>query len=72
MVSRKQGLKQYRKVGIPRPDIFDLLALLVRFGLPFWRPSDFEGGPQIDHFFLNEKKEVQETALKKHDLMIDL
>ena len=43
--------------------------------MPFWSPFDFEGGPKIDHFGQkseqNVKKEVQETALKKHDSLID-
>ena len=36
----------------------------VRFGVPFWDPVDFEGGPKIMFsgimFGKNEKKEVQE------------
>ena len=37
--------------------------------VPFWRPLDFEGGPKSTIFEkTNEKMEVQETALKTHDL----
>ena len=55
---------------------FSILAPLGRFLIPFWIPSDFEGIPQIDHSLqndleTNEKKEVQETALKTHELLID-
>ena len=43
--------------------------------VPFWIPSDFEGVPKSTIFEQkykkNEKKEVQEPALKKHDLLID-
>ena len=44
--------------------------------VPFWIPSDFEGGPQIYYFWKNRKqitkKDVQETALKKHDLFLSI
>jgi len=40
----------------------------VRFGVPFWDPVDFEGGPKITFlgimFPKNEKKEVQERFQK--------
>ena len=47
-----------------------------RILVPFWTPSDFEEGPQIDNFWkqsqTNQKKKVQKTALKQHDFLIDL
>ena len=47
-----------------------------RFGVAFWRPLDFEGGPKIDHVLTklkkNKKDEVQEAGWKKTDLFIDL
>ena len=54
---------------------FRLLARIGRFFAPFWSPLDFEGGPKIDRFRKKskkmEKKEVQETVLKQHDVLID-
>ena len=42
--------------------------------VPFLTPSDFEGGSKINYFWKqskkNEKNEVQETALKKHDFWL--
>ena len=58
------------------PDTLCWVLQQTRSG--FLTPSDFEGGPKIDHFLKkkkstkNEKKELQKTALKKHDLLIDL
>ena len=34
----------------PLISIFEVLVSFGRFLVPFWRPLDFEGGPQIDHF----------------------
>jgi hypothetical protein len=41
--------------------------------VPFLIPSDFEGVPKSTVFEKkkNEKKEVQETAMNKHDFLID-
>ena len=59
--------------GENRPDTF--CWVLPRTQSGFLTPSDFEGGPKIDHFWKkykkNEKKEVPKTALNKHDLLID-
>ena len=63
-------------MGNKKNTFFGVLGGAWRILVPFLTPSDFEGGPKIDHFFKkstkNEKKEVQKTALKKHDLLIDL
>ena len=55
-------------------DLFGVLGGAWTILVPFLTPSDFEGGPKIDSFLNksknNEKKEVQETALEKHDFLI--
>jgi len=47
----------------------------VRFWVPFWGHSIFEGGPKSHFFNINqhkiEKKEVQEGVMKKHDFLMD-
>ena len=52
-----------------------MLASLGRFLVPCWRPLDVEGVPKSIVFWTNlktnEKKEVQETGLRKHDCFID-
>jgi hypothetical protein len=41
------------------------LATLGRFWCHCWRPSDFEGGPKIDHFFKNLKNEKNKRSKKR-------
>ena len=56
---------------------FALFGAHGLFFVSFWSPLDFEGGSQIYHFLKKQKKEkkwekeVQETAMKKHDFLID-
>ena len=71
----KTGLKQQKRKQFyyPRSKMIHVEKKLN--WVPFWRPLDFEGGPKIEHFWKklkNDKKEVQEAALKKHDLLIDV
>ena len=76
MVSGKTGLEKTP----PQPEhfmqLFDNFSEYFSFLVPFWRPLDFEGAPQIDSFSnkskTNYKNEVQETGWKQHDLLIDV
>ena len=56
--------------------VFNILAPLGGFWCHFWTHRISKGVPKSTIFWKkskkNEKKEVQKTALKKHDLLIDL
>ena len=80
-VPTAQGLQWFRENRLRNKNKTSAIMFFQHFGatwsigVPFLIPSDFEVGPKIDHFLkqskTNEKKEAQETALKKHDLMIE-
>ena len=56
MVLRKTGRQNKPRGQEKTKEVFDNLAPLGRFGVPFWRPLDFEGVPKSVVFVQDQHK----------------
>ena len=59
MVSGKAGRERNPPLSESPVQPFDNMAPHGQFWIPFWRPLDFEGGPQSDSF-LSKSETMQE------------